>query len=111
LAAPHWSVIRWDCPDWSDLLPYLQAGFEKCPLENMTPLKGAEKSRLTDIPLFSQVTSKPRLRRFWAIIHITLKTSQFRETRAKKGYLTIAKFGDCCNLLWLTNKKSDIYKN
>ena len=38
---------------------YLQAGLEKCPLEKMTPLKGAENSRLTDIPLFSQVTSRP----------------------------------------------------
>jgi hypothetical protein len=53
------------CPDWSVPLSYLQAGFEKCPLENMTPLKGAEKSRLTDMPLFSQVTSNPSNRNFY----------------------------------------------
>ena len=55
--SPHWSSV---VGGWLRLVSsYLQAGLEKCPLEKMTPLKGAENSRLTDIPLFSQVTSRP----------------------------------------------------
>ena len=38
---------------------YLHAGLLKCPLLNTTPLKGAENWRLTIIPVFSQVTSRP----------------------------------------------------
>ena len=38
---------------------YLQAGLLKCPLLNTTPLKGAENWRLTIMPVFSQVTSRP----------------------------------------------------
>jgi len=37
----------------------LQAGLEKCPFEKTTPLNGAENCRLTVIPVFSQVTSRP----------------------------------------------------
>ena len=54
---PHWSAVRWVLGGL--VSSYLQAGLEKCPLEKMTPLKGAENSRLTAIPLFSQVTSNP----------------------------------------------------
>ncbi len=78
---PHWSAVRRVLEGL--VSSYLQAGLEKCPLEKMTPLKGAENSRLTAIPLFSHVTSNPAIRKsqslcillFWIFFQRTISQS------------------------------------